>query len=816
MVSKIRRWVSIIGVVSGVLLLGPNGIAAQGQEQPAALPALQVVVLVDESGSLNEDDVAKEKEAARTIAFSVLAKGSIVSVVGFGSSNGPGQSAVQVACPPTKLDGAQNRDSLGTCVGALHRRSKEEGDGTDHVAALQQALDFVGAEEPAKKVVFLLTDGKLDVSDSPAWGDTPQRRNAAAAGQIPGILSQLDAAGAQVWPLGFGDVDRAALHDFAKGKSCTPAAADPHEQVTPTSAELGAAVAEAFSSASCVKYSQLDTGTVPRGGTADLSVDIPAIASDAAILVYKRDPRVQVEYRAPNASQPAPAAGGSHFEFAGQTTETESLLINDPEPGRWTIHLSSADLPAQDVAATVAYQAAVKAILKVNPPQPAAGQTVEVNMQVWARNRAVTDPGTVQGLSFVTALSGSAGFTAQQVALADPDRDGTFAGQLKVPDGVSGDLTFTGQVSGLGIGGDTRVLSTKVQPGVAPIRAQILFDTNHAEIRPGETVSGTISVTNDSDQPAKLRLVVADPSPGSTITVTSETIEAKPGRTDKPFTLRFGDDSKLGSSAATLRLVDDANPGVPVAERLFAVQIVGEPSIWEKLLWLWITLTALVAIGLGYLLVKWRQRNEARKVRGLSLQLYKGGFPADDLEPRNPNGKVFGFVVDADGFTGLRLQHAGSGEPNAHEIRRAGARITLTLPGQQPMTVPPGEQRRIGPDLTVAVQDTRGLAVAAPASGPGPATNHSPFDAPAPTGPPAETPAFNGNPFETGNPFESPAGNRFESPASDPFATPPASSAKSDTSAGNPFDTNGSNDFPKEPAPPGGGTGGIDPYNPFR
>src|SRR4029079_11252783 len=155
--------------------------------------------------------------------------------------------------------------------------------------------------------------------------------------------------------------------------------------------------------------------------------------------------------------------------------------------------------------------------------------------------------------------TGSAGFAAQQVSLSDPDHDGTFAGQLKIPDGVNGDLTFTGQVSGLGIGGDVRVLSTKVQPGTAALQAQILFDTDRAEIRPGGTVSGKISVTNKSGQPARLRLVVDVHSRAPGLTVAPAPIPASNGSTTIPFTLRFGDDTALGSSAATLRLVDEAN-----------------------------------------------------------------------------------------------------------------------------------------------------------------------------------------------------------------------------------------------------------------
>lgn len=775
--QKLSRLLTALTVPVLPLLVATSATA---QDPGQTLPPLQVVVLVDESGSLSQDDVVKEQEAARTIAFSVLAPGSTVSVVGFGSSNAPGQSAVDVACPPTLLDTAQKRDSLANCVGALHRRKPEEGDGTDHVAALQQAYDFIARAGQEKKVVFLLTDGKLDVSSSPHWGDTAARRNGAAAAKVKEVLADLEATGAQVWPLGFGKVDQAALQGFAKGRSCTPAARDPHEQITPTSAELLAALNEAFSAASCVKYGPIDRGNLPQGGSVELTIDIPAAASDASILVYKRDPRVQVEYRAPNASQPAPAAGGSAFEFAGQTTQTESLRITDPEPGRWTIRLSSADVPAQDVAATVVYQAAVKAFLTISPPQPAAGQAVDVNMQVWARGRAVTDRQTLQGLSFVTALTGSAGFSEQRVTLADDDGDGTFTGQLRVPDGASGDLTFTGQVTGIGIGGDTRVLSTKVQAGVAALQAQILFDSNRAAVTPGGTVSGTVSVTNNSGQPAGLRLEVADPSPGTALTVEPAVVQATTGVSTARFTLRFDPNTALGTSAATLRLVDAADPGLVVAQRLFAAEVAPEPGIAQQLFWLWVALAVLLAGALVYLLSRLRARHEAGKVRGLRVQLLQSGFVVSELEPRDPGGKLFGFVIHED-FTGLQLQHAGPAEANVYQIRRDGRRISLATPGgTQALPLAPGKAKDIGRDLAIAVQDERGLADAGVASGPVADVSFNPFGATVSGGPvPGPHSGPDLDPF-AGSTRPAPATTPGSSAPADPFGSP-------DPFGGNPF-----------------------------
>lgn len=770
-------------------------------QRPPELPPIQVVVLIDESGSLKEEDVAAEKDAARTISASVLAPGSMVSVVGFGSANGPGQNAVDVPCPPTPVDRPQARDQLAKCIGDLHRRTPEEGNGTDHVAALQQALAFIGSGGPDKKIVFALTDGKLDVSESPAWGDTPQRRNDAAALRLRQVLDELDRAGAQVWPLGFGSVDQGALRDFAKGHSCTPAAPDPQARVTASSAELRAAVSDAFTSASCVKYGPTVTGRIGPHGTAELAVDIPAIASDASIIVYKQDRAVQVEYLAPDANgKPAPAAGGSAFEFAGQTTETESVRITDPTPGRWIVRLASADAATREVAATVVYQAAVKANLNISPPAPAAGQTVDVDMQVWARGGPITDPATLQGLAFTADMSGGTGVEPRQTQLSDPDQDGTFSGQFAIPPGAAGQLTFVGTVTGIGIGGDTRQLAVAIRPEPQAVTAQILFDTNRAQVTPGGTVTGTIDVSNDSGQPARLRLLVADPSPGTVLTVDPGIVEAAPGHSTSVFTLRFGADSAIGSSAATLRLVDDADPAAVIEQRPFITQVEPEPGVIEKLWWLWVGLAVLAAAALVVLASRLRARNDAIKVRGLKAQLLQGGFVVAELEPREPNDKQFRFIKHED-FTGLQLQTAGPGETQVFEVRRSGREISLRTPTDSKLHVlAPGARHPVGENLEVAILDERGMAAASATSGPVQEVSFDPFASPAA--------GASADPFGSGPPGQPVAADPFGGAHAGSTATvaPPAGH---EGAAADPF----GDPFAGRPATD---EGYFDPNNPFR
>src|SRR2546428_13523869 len=77
---------------------------------------MDVVILVDESGSLSASDVQEEIKATATIALGGLNPQSRVSVYGFGSQNTAGQNAITVACEPMTLDNSTKQDALAACI----------------------------------------------------------------------------------------------------------------------------------------------------------------------------------------------------------------------------------------------------------------------------------------------------------------------------------------------------------------------------------------------------------------------------------------------------------------------------------------------------------------------------------------------------------------------------------------------------------------------------------------------------------------------------------------------------------------------------
>ncbi|MCP9986013.1 VWA domain-containing protein [Streptomyces sudanensis] len=177
-------------------------------------------MVVDQSDSLSDEDLAREVEAAALLVQGEISERSRAAVIGFGSSEKPGQSPVREVCPLTVADSA-GRQLLSDCVQRLARRDPARvGPGTDFPAAVRQAVTRLTEKgAPATpKVVFLLTDGRLDVDDSPEYGADPAARRANGAKRLADELARARRERVQIWPLGFGTaIDRATLTGMAEG-----------------------------------------------------------------------------------------------------------------------------------------------------------------------------------------------------------------------------------------------------------------------------------------------------------------------------------------------------------------------------------------------------------------------------------------------------------------------------------------------------------------------------------------------------------------------------------------------------------------------
>ncbi|MEV4670739.1 vWA domain-containing protein [Actinomadura sp. NPDC049382] len=691
--------ITMAAVVTAVQL-GPLAVpaAAVGTAGPAAAPEptlMDVSILVDESGSLSDADVREEIEAATSIALSGLNPRSRVSVYGFGSQNEPGQNAITEACPPTVLDSSVKKDALGACIRKIHRRADGEGNDTDHAAALAKGLSALngGGPEGALKVVFLLTDGRLDVHRSPHYGRIENDRNREAQKQVETQLALAAAGRVQVWPLGFGDgIDRAALDRFAAGGyqgACDGRTASrPKARVVRDSGDVVRSLTDAFAAAGCAGVSRSDETTLGPGQTRELKIDIPIIATDGNITVAKGDPRVRVDYVQPGGAAVVPngRSGQSEFKRAGENAGVETLHIVNPRNGTWTIRLTAPDrLAKQLVSATAIWQGAVSASLVVEPPSARTGQPLTVRLSLVTRQGAVTDAKALSGLNFTVQATGPSLGAPQSIVIRDdgkaPDDragDGRYAGTLTAPS-QPGDLTFTGVVSGYGVHADRLPVTVAVSAQAPVLQGRVEFSSDPV-VHPGAEVRGKVTMEN-AGAPVRGRIIMdgAGQAGGATLGGGTD-LAIGTGTSTRPFTVRFPEDAALGGTSMTVKVVDAADLSKVYANGQLTVTVEDPPGWLERHRYA-IAGAVLLLLALALLLhLRRRAWKAGVDVRWLRASLRQDGEELARLKAPSKWAQEFRFVVH-DGTAGEPgLDYPRAGDRPVRARRGAPGKVVVQLP----------------------------------------------------------------------------------------------------------------------------------------
>lgn len=724
LVKDLMRFLGILGI-SAITAYAPSALSAAYQT-PEATP-LDLVVVVDESGSLADGDVLREIEATATITQSGLNPRSRVTVVGFGSNNGlSGQEAAREVCRPTVTSGPASLQYLAECVGKLKRRQASEGNDTDHAAALTKAMSYFATDSPqgALKAVFLLTDGRLDVHNSPNYGSGD--RNAAAQDAVSDQLGAAAETKVQIWSLGFGQADKASLDAFSAGGSqetCdSRPESRPRARIVSSSSDVIRSLHELFAAATCSGLSRTDTQQLSGGESRELAVTIPAIATDGTITVTKGDPRVKVDFVDPQGVTVRKGGNydGSLFERSGENGRTEALRIRDPRPGPWKVRLSApSGLREQIVSATALWQGAVRSYIVVEPPSARLGQRLTIRLSLVTRKGEVVGGEALRGLNFFVTATGDGLSTPAEIQMRDdgaaPDRtaeDGTYAGVFSAP-AAEGTLTVTGTVKGAGVRADQVPVTVKISDSGTLVQSRVEFDAPD-EVWPGVEVPGTILADNGTGQPRRVRLAV-EGTPGSRVTVSpSGPLELASGESERDFHVVFGDGSARGGTAVTVRVVDDADPRTVYGNGQLSVRLRDEPGFAERYRWVLLGLLLLVVLAAaGW--YGWRQAHRRRiDVRHLTAELRRNGERVGaPLKAPSKWAEEFRFVIrDLEGAY-PRLDHPSKpGDRSPYRASRDvnGSVAIRTPDGQRDIITLSGQGLRLTDGLSLSFRDSRPAA----------------------------------------------------------------------------------------------------------
>ncbi|MBS2962008.1 VWA domain-containing protein [Actinocrinis puniceicyclus] len=695
------------------------GLGTLAADASTAPQPIDFVVLVDESGSITPSEMNDERAAASLLTQSEIAQDSKAAVIGFGSSNQTGQSPVDMVCPLTPLD-SSGRQLLSGCVGQLHKRTTSQGPDTDFPNAIQQALDTLGsAQDSATKLIFMLTDGQLDVRNSPQYGSDPEHRQANAESALAEKLQSAAQAKVEIWPLGFGpDVDGAQLSRIAAGAYtgqglCSGnATARPVMHVVGGSSDVFNTLLQAFAGARCGNGVFGGGGKLPNPGSLDLNVTIPPVASTGSLVVIKRDPHVVVSYYDPQ-NREVPQQGtafGSTFQDSGQNSAVEALRISDPLPGTWRIHVTApAGYGGEQVMSAVIWQGILHSFITVSPPAPYAGQAVVVRVHLQTRAGVVLySADQLAGIGVSATLAGT-GLSAQTIRLADdgnpPDKsahDGEFTGRLTIPANASGSLTLTGNVTGQGVVGDQRPTFLTVAKGAALLTGTATIDEH--QVTPGGTASGTFEAHNMDGKAHVLRLTLSGLSSGAQASVSPATITV-PAASQQTYSFRiaFGSGTPQGFQPGELD-VTDTTTGLPVDAPPIDVTIVPPPTWWST--WGWAVETAavivLAAIAAAALLA--RSRREQAKLGGIRLVLYRGDEVLNELRPM-PSEREVGFVVAGAGGANPTLRRQAHAPRWVLRRTKRGAVLQLRPPTGKPTELQTRRRTPLGDGLELAVTE---------------------------------------------------------------------------------------------------------------
>jgi von Willebrand factor type A domain-containing protein len=668
--------------------------AATGEGGDKGPDPIDFAVVVDQSDSLSKKDLKREVEAAALISQGEISERSRAMVMGFGSSEKAGQSAVNEVCELTLADAA-GRQELSDCVQKLARPDRRKtGPGTDFAAALSQANDRLSedSEPGTPKVVFLLTDGKLDVRDSPGYGkeDDPTARQKNGEKALKSELEKAREEQIQLWPLGFGAVDKGALSDMAaggyRGACAELPGAKPRMRVVDESAQLEKALQKTFANARCARVEEGTKGKPPT----DLHVTIPPIATDGSITVTKRDPEVQATYYDPKGREVPPNGKrfGSAFELSGEEGPVEALRVKDPVPGKWRVHLDAPeDHREQEASVSAIWQGRLRSLVTLDPTSPKPGETAEIGARLQTRDDVVVDDSDQLGGVHATATLEGDGFDPVKVRLRDDGKGGDeergdahFSGSVEIPDTATGALSLTSEMAAPGVTGDERPYHTVITSGSAPMTAHASVDGH--SVHPGGKVEGTLNARNDSGSTHTLRLQLADRQ-GKSVSISPSGVRVPAGKTKTVrYRLTFDGQTPIGEAGGRIEVVDTTDGDRVVDETPLAVSVTAPPTWWD--LWWWAVVggaaLALVVAVVAKVRIDAGRRN--RDVAGLTLELRRNGLVESTQKARR--GSAFEFTVDTGGPR-PRLSASRSGAAGAYRLTRdrSGAAVIRPPKGKQ-------------------------------------------------------------------------------------------------------------------------------------
>ena len=328
---KILTKLLVISTLLNTLIITPLHA-----EEISSSNAADVVILVDFSGSITDDPryPLAEQNALKNLVNVSWPQGSKVAILAFGAADS--RNGGKPSTYPMCLDGAEILRStsnitswIDSCVETIG--TKPVGPMTDHNKALKKAVEILSSADAVNtsKFILLMTDGKLDVDNlnpvNPDYTGTSEEKDQQAINELfEEVLPEARAKGIQVWPVGFGDVNRIELNGYApEGGQPGPESCQREipKAVIAEPEDLPFEINKIIRQVTCQgEYIQGD----------NVEVTLPDFA-DSATITVQHDEGESFSIIGPE---------GENIPGGGEGTET-TIIIPDPAGGSWQVVATS-------------------------------------------------------------------------------------------------------------------------------------------------------------------------------------------------------------------------------------------------------------------------------------------------------------------------------------------------------------------------------------------------------------------------------------------------------------------------------------------
>ncbi len=330
MIKKITN--IFLGLILIQSLFGVEAIAQEHSNSNAA----DVVILVDFSGSITDDPryPEAEKKALQNLVNVSWPIGSNIAILAFGAadSRNGGKPSTFPMCESQNevlLSASAIETWIDSCINTIG--TTPVGPMTDHNKAIKKAVEILSSTKSVNnsKFVLLMTDGKLDVDNlnpvNPDYQGTGKEKDEQAINELfLEVLPDAREKGIQIWPVGFGEVNRIELNGYApEGGQPGP---DSCQREIPRAVisqpeDLPFEINKIIRQVTC-------QGEYLRGD--NVEVKLPDFADSATINV-QHDEGESFSVIGPE---------GENIPGGGEGTET-TIVIPDPKGGNWQVVATS-------------------------------------------------------------------------------------------------------------------------------------------------------------------------------------------------------------------------------------------------------------------------------------------------------------------------------------------------------------------------------------------------------------------------------------------------------------------------------------------